>query len=595
MQRGRRFLIFYFLLLGALSIVAVIPAGALIVLIFTGMALPLFGIPGLLVIASPTMLLYSGALVPLWLASIAPDRRVWRIAAAACIPIVVAIAPGMLSRHEAQEFAMRMSKDDASHPVAAKPRSIELAGDSQSGMFVYGQTIGDKDASCNEICRRLLFNGEVDWVRMTHVPGIYMNKRSGTASSATYHIEHRASCPELYPAGTRIEQAVRDRLIAGDCVIAESGDSAAAGATVTFTTSYFDQHYPPKPPEQGPRHAIIETVKDLRIESRQDGARTTVVRRTETVARTFALPFYIGSEMHMQGGYNGATLGRDETVVKPIDLAQAIRDAFGYKIAEISSPPAEDTRKIAERILALPPQANPVLSAQQQEALNDELTAIARQPTLADADVDLVRQVIADKRVTEARLGVVLQNMLRRDATHLESLIPVVLDRMSTPVPERVGHYQSSLGWSLTSFSAASLRPYRDKMVAIVEAQPDWVTYGVLTRLAELGDAAGVDLVIRALDSTSERQFAAIAACRASAAAWPALEAAVVAHLTPPRHTNNLQDDERPLLLALVRFDRKSLALDIVDKRGLFDKSGRLRRLASYEPGFAPEHCRDLL
>jgi hypothetical protein len=582
MRRGRKFLVVYFLFFGALSVIAVIPAGALIVLLITAMALPLFGVPGLLVIASPTILLYSTALVPLWLALTTPRRRIRRIAAAAFIPVVVAIGPNLLSRNEARQFGMAMSKEDMRRTAAAKPKSIELSGDGTSGMFVYAQRVGDKNAPCNEVCRRMLFNGEVDWVRMTRTPDIYMNKRSGTTWSVTYHIEHRDSCPQLYPNGTAIEKAIRDRLIAGDCVIAETGGNAAPDATVKFTTRYFNR-------------GIIETVKELSIESQHGDALTPVVQQTETVARTLTLPFYIGSEMHMQGGYNGPTVGREKTVIKPIDLAQALRDAFGFEIAEISAAPSEDASKIAERILALPPEANPILSAQQQDVLNDVLLVIARQPTLSDADVDFVRRVIADNRVVEGKLGVVFQNMFRKYTARLEPLIPVVLDRISTPVPERIGHYQSMLGWSLTNFSADSLRPYRDKMVAVVEAQPDWPSNGVLTRLAELGGDEAVNLVIRRLDSKSARQSAAVAACRASAETWPALEPAVLAHLTPPRQGNRLQDDEATLLLALVRFGKKPLAADIIEKRGLSDKTRTFERVAKFEQGFGPEHCRDFL
>jgi hypothetical protein len=66
-------------------------------------------------------------------------------------------------------------------------------------------------------------------------------------------------------------------------------------------------------------------------------------------------------------------------------------------------------------------------------------------------------------------------------------------------------------------------------------------------------------LVIRRLDSKSVRTFAAIAACRASAEVWPALEPAVLAHLTTMQG-DRLQDQEGPLLLALVRFGKKPLA-----------------------------------
>jgi hypothetical protein len=107
MRRGRKFLIFYFVFFGIFSLIAVIPGGALFLALITAMVLPLFGAGGFLAIAAPTVLLYSAALVPLWLALTEPRRRIPLIAVTALLPIVVALVPGMLSRQEATEFAMR--------------------------------------------------------------------------------------------------------------------------------------------------------------------------------------------------------------------------------------------------------------------------------------------------------------------------------------------------------------------------------------------------------------------------------------------------------------------------------------------------------
>ena len=385
---------------------------------------------------------------------------------------------------------------------------------------------------------------------------------------------------------------MRDRLIAGDCVIAEVGGDNAPDATVKFITRYFNQSYPKAPPDNGPNFAMIETVKDLVIESRASGTLSPVVQQTETVARALALPFYIGYELSMQGGYNGPTLGRDKLVMNVVDLAQEMREALGYELAEISPPPAEGANQIAERILALPPDANPLLSAQQQDAISEVLAAMAKQRALSDADVDFLRRVIADKRVTEGKVGLSIQDMFRKSTARLEPLIPVVLERLSTPVRERGSHYKSMLGWSLTNFSADSLQPYRDKMVAVAEAQPDWPSNGLLTRLAELGGDQAIDLVRRRLGSAKTRHFAAVAVCRASAESWPALEQDALAQLTPPRQGNRLDDDEKPLLLALVRFGQKQRAAEMIEQRDLSNKTRTLERLAKLEPGFDPKHCR---
>jgi hypothetical protein len=81
-------------------------------------------------------------------------------------------------------------------------------------------------------------------------------------------------------------------------------------------------------------------------------------------------------------------------------------------------------------------------------------------------------------------------------------------------------------------------------------------------------------------------------ACRAEANAWPRLEPAVLAHLTPGRR-NGIDDDEAALLLALVRFGEKPRAFDIVRMRGLTNEASVIERLNKLETNFDPTHCRD--
>jgi hypothetical protein len=594
MRRSSKYIIAWFVVFGVLSAVAMIPDAALMVLFLSAavLPLPLFGLPGYLIIAAPTVLLYSIALLPVWLVLRVGRRRLPLIAAAACVPLVVAVGPGLLSQWAARQLATRGSNNDVSH-AAAKPATIELAGDVIADLPLYGLKVGDEPAFCTEICRRLLFNGEAQWVRMTRIADPTMDRRSPQTRSATYRIERRPSCPQLYPAGIAIERAVRDRLAAGECLIMATAADAAPAARLTFMPRHSPDHSSSRLPDHAPILAIIDMVKELRIESSADGAPAPLERQTETVARTLAVPFYIGYEMHIGGsGYNGLTIGRQTIVVRPIDVAQALRDTFGYSLAEIAPPPPADPGAIVDRILAPPPESQPTLSVYQQDALHDVLAALQRQSSLSDADVDLVRRLIADDRVGDYDLGQLVQSLFRKHAARLEALVPVVIDRIGLRPPRGQASWWSGLGWTLTNFSADSLRPYRDKLVAFVEMEPDWPGNGVSTRLAELGGADAVNLVIRRLDSSSTRLSAAIAACRASTEAWPALEPAVLAHLTPPRVGNRLDDTEGALLLALVRFGKKPLAAEMIRKRDLINKTSTLERLEKVEPGFAPDRCR---
>jgi hypothetical protein len=592
MRRRHKFLIIYFMALVAMSAIAVTPGGTLTVLLITAMGLPLFGIPGFLVAASPTILLYSFALLPLWFCATMPKVWRWLLGPALLIPAALAVAPGLISREDVRHFADRQSASDISKPATPKPKSIELIGDDLSGMFVYAQTFGDPNASCNDVCRRLLFGGEVDWVRMTQVSRVVSGPRLIAPRSATYRIERRDSCPQVYPAGTAIEKEVRDRLVAGDCLVVTSGETGAPEAGAKITTLYFNQQYPPQLPDQGPKNSIVESVKQLRIDHQQNGQVVAVFQRTETVANTPALPFYFGAEMHMQGGYNGATISRDKTVVNAIDLVQALREAFGYKLDPVAAPAAGDPLKVADRILSLPP-APGAFSAPQQQVINDVLTPLMRKPALNDADIDFIRRVIADERIDSGQIGVTLLDGFRKHAAELAPLVPVAITRMKVPVPERVGHYQGLLGWAIAEYPAEVLLPYRDEIRSILEQQPDWPTVGLLTRTAELGDGF-TDLIAERIESRSStvRQSAAVAVCRADATIWPALEPIARSQLDQPQTKRRLSDVEVPLMLALVRHGETKMVEDMIEKRDLFDKAQVKTRLATFEPGFAARRCR---
>jgi hypothetical protein len=230
----------------------------------------LFVLPplGLLLIAAPTILLYSLALIPLGLALKMPRRRLATVAATALIPILLAVGPGLFSEHEAKGLAAQLSVQDFNRPMPSKPRSIELAGDTSSGIWTYRRTVGDKNASCNDICTRLLMNGEVDWIRMTTLPS---QGRSQRTQSVIYRVEHREVCPELpMDYADAAEKVLRDLLVAGDCLISEPDNHLTPDVVVKLTTSY-PEGADTRVPDNGLSwRATVASVKRLQIESRQE-------------------------------------------------------------------------------------------------------------------------------------------------------------------------------------------------------------------------------------------------------------------------------------------------------------------------------------
>jgi hypothetical protein len=214
--------------------------------------------------------------------------------------------------------------------------------------------------------------------------------------------------------------------------------------------------------------------------------------------------------------------------------------------------------------------------------------------TLDPADVDLIRRVIADSRIDSPQIGISLSDVFRRHQEELRGLIPIVLEPMKLPIPEQMGHYQSALGWAVARYPSEELEPYRDQIAAVLEAQPDWPSVGLLTRIAELGGQP-TELIEQRLDakSTTVRQFAAIATCRAPDEAWLKLEPAVRSHVSAGAGHNAYWEVTSSLYLALIRHGEKPFVVEMIEQSTAFDKERMLKRVATLEAGFSPDRCRE--
>ena len=580
-MRFKKSLIAWFVVFGVLSIISQIPMVVLVAAIVSVGAL------GLLLVVSPTVLLYSVALLPA--ITIRRAHPALRIAAALLLPAAVGLLPGNLSRMQADTFAQRMGAEDVAKPASAKPKTIELIGDNWSYLFGADEGV----VSCPDICRKLLYNHEVEQVRMTRVPIRNNFSKGAPAASVTYHLEKRDSCPALFE-GDDIGKAIRDHLVAGNCLIATTETSQPLDTTASLILLYHSRYFP-TPPELTPRATSIDMVRRLSIEQRsQTGAAVHLLQHTETDTRVMPVPFYFGYALNIGGGsqMGSRAISRAYTI-KPIDLEQALRDTFGFKLAPVEPPPAEDIAKVAERVLTLSTTVAPVFSAQQRDAIKDALATLRRQADLGDSDIDFISRVILDERVNQGSLGNAVRDLFDRHRMRLVTVIPVLVQRLKFPVNERVGHYQAALGWTLMQFPAEALQPYRDAIIEIVEAEPDWHTAGPLSYITDLeGDPT--DLIARRLEAKSDatRQAAAMAACRSTRAIWEKLRPVVIAHLQANvQGGRGFQDESRKLLVALARFGEQETAARLIDASNAFDKVRFGQQIAALGQGFPVKTC----
>jgi hypothetical protein len=339
MKTGRKLLISYFIVLALLSALAQQSLGVIIVVVLT------LGYGTRLLIAAPTLLVYSVASLPAWLAMTHRPRRALTILAALLLPLGVAIAPGAISQTGGDCYADQIGRQDFALAGQAQPRSIEFIGDVYDwGVFEGSFQVGDKRAPCSALCRMLLFNREVDRVRMTK----YWGDRPSL--SVTYHLEHRDNSPPAYPAHTSsVEKPFRDRLDAGDCLLSATESTSPMEAAASFTALY-NRNYNILPADAPPL-VWVNSIKRLVIERREEGSAKPVpiVVRTETTMAMLTLPFYFGYEESMSG-HTGHIIAPLVKVTHQIDLvdalrhtvkdthpdlADALRDAFDFKIAPI--------------------------------------------------------------------------------------------------------------------------------------------------------------------------------------------------------------------------------------------------------------------
>jgi hypothetical protein len=286
-----------------------------------------------LIVAAPTILLYSVALLPLWFFVRDKRRRWWALGASLLLVTGIAIAPGARTHLAASTYMQSVTGGDLERPAAVKPRTIEIAGDSLSGILETSNHPVYPPVLCTEVCRRLLLNREVDRVRMTLVG----NGVPGRPSSIVYRFERRESCSIVFPENT--PKAFRMRLAAGDCLIAETDDSTQ-DVTVSFTTLFY-WGVKPAPPAEVPQDTKIASVKRLSIVERVHGGQPkALLQRTEVKMQVIAMPFYFGYDLHFPEARSsdGQTIGRPVQTFNAVDLEQTLRETFGFKLDPVEAP-----------------------------------------------------------------------------------------------------------------------------------------------------------------------------------------------------------------------------------------------------------------
>jgi hypothetical protein len=315
----------YFLIIGSLSVLCYIPDALSFGLIF-------FVLPGIIMWASVTLLFYSAPGVAAYhLASSSLGINRWTAVAMALVCLaIIAVIPGIVSRHELNRFSQAALASDFSKPAAVHPRSIELPVNSA------WQRPGNENhkdwpdanvarAKCSGLCQKLLLAG-IDAV----ITGVAIDPARDSNHRLIYptkfwrfRVEHLADCPITFSqvqidfgAGSCLTEAQVDTSYADVVLLVRNGD--ATGKTTQVRC------------QPGSQIALwlAQTNSSIEVQERIDGKPETVEKRTRLTAWLAPIPFFVGTQSCGQLEIEPyfATV---EVQVRTADLLEVIQRRYG--------------------------------------------------------------------------------------------------------------------------------------------------------------------------------------------------------------------------------------------------------------------------
>ncbi|MCO5088951.1 MAG: hypothetical protein M9883_19055, partial [Methylobacteriaceae bacterium] len=210
--------------------------------------------------------------------------------------LVVAIAPGWLSRWQADDLETRLRASDVTRAIQPLPKTIELREPFASVM----PAAPFETEPCGRECRALLMSGEVEWVRIV---------RQATQADLVSATRFRAATGAACPAAETGHGA------GGRCVLVAPDDGARAALVVDATflersaLADFQSSAPLAP----------EIRFGRRLTAMAQGVPEPIFVRTEAAANVVSIPFGLWPASHgmSSGGYEIWRVGR---TIAPLSL-----------------------------------------------------------------------------------------------------------------------------------------------------------------------------------------------------------------------------------------------------------------------------------
>jgi hypothetical protein len=467
-----------------------------------GIAMFMFIVPGLILIASPTLLYYSIAVLPAYFVNRYWGKRLLAVTIAAASLTSAAVLPHYMSWY----LLERLVASDHSDPQSSfQPRSFELPFPEADNYWTNWRRpeshLITPPPSCTDLCQQLLFRGHVDQVlvrgdssqdsmaagtlvitggKAYHLAGdgskrVILPAELSKDSSAQeipvrralnpteffrpkwrrFRLQQLETCPDTL---SLIEGQFIHDAVGGRCLVEDTIDSPDADVILSISKP----PAVPVPRREGPSIALrnIQTgPMTVTIEERRDQRTLTTEVKTALEANYAPLPFYFSVKPH-DLSFN-LVVATDRFPSSFADPFEMINRRYGLSIAPIpwatrfTIPVSEDDRTTVNAILKRDYSADGYIPITQTRLVASFVNARIKSGQLNQDDIELIRALLKQRAFTapiESKLP---------PATYqaLKPLLPDMFERIAYRADGQTEIVQS-LNEMLEQFSVEDTDPY---------------------------------------------------------------------------------------------------------------------------------------
>jgi hypothetical protein len=403
----------YFCGLVALTLIALKPG-------MITLGLLLFILPGLTLIAAPTLLYYSLAVLPGYLLA----RFLGNNLLGATVAAITLAAAALLPHYLGQLRLEKLLASDISDPVDPSflPRSFELPYPERDDYWMNWRQTESRDVTppppCADLCQQLLFKGHIDHViirdhnsrnaqftsretlergsdgsmhRMVHVTWLPRWRR--------FHLERRDSCPDTL---SLIAPEFVHEVAGGHCLIEDTSDRREADVLVSLSKPLdvrgADGQFRP---DLNIAFANVESdPTTITIAEQRDGKVVPAEIRTALHASSSNVPFYFttrpcsGSELCL-------TAATEPFANSRADPFEMINRRYGLPVAPdpkparlSAAPTSEDDRATVNAILRQDYGAGGLIPITQSKLVASFVNARLKSGQLNQDDIELIRMAL---------------------------------------------------------------------------------------------------------------------------------------------------------------------------------------------------------